>query len=140
MKEVIGTVVKIEEGVFSVKGANGNIKTLSTGDEIFKNEIVQGEAINTDLSALDVKLINGQIFFLNGTQEQKFDSSLLDVEKLNEEVAFNEEDITALMETASGEVEEEKEEQDGNSFKATFLARDGASTNVESDLRDTKIE
>ncbi|MFW2236107.1 immunoglobulin-like domain-containing protein [Aliarcobacter butzleri] len=136
MKEVIGKVVKIEEGVFSVKGANGNIKTLSTGDEIFKDEIVQGEAINTDLSALDVKLVNGEIFFLNGTQEQKFDSSLLDVVKLNEEVAFNEEDITALMETASGEVEEEKEEQDGNSFKAVFYIRDGALTNVESDLRD----
>ncbi|MFW0695698.1 immunoglobulin-like domain-containing protein [Aliarcobacter butzleri] len=136
MKEVIGTVAKIKEGLFSVKGLNGNIRTLKVGDEIFKNEIVQGEAINTDLSALDVKLINDQIFFLNGTQEQKFDSSLLDVEKLNEEVAFNEEDITALMETASGEVEEEKEEQDGNSFKAVFYIRDGALTNVESNLRD----
>ncbi|RBQ27640.1 hypothetical protein [Arcobacter sp. CECT 9188] len=131
MKEIIGTVAKIEEGIFSVKGLNGNIKTLNVGDEILKNEIVHGEAINTDESVIEIKLVNNEgNILLTGEEEIKFDSSL--TKTINEEVAFNKEDLTAL-ETASGE----EELQDENSFKANFNARDGDLTNVESNLRDT---
>ncbi|RBQ32274.1 hypothetical protein CRU92_00760 [Arcobacter sp. FW59] len=134
MKEIIGTVANIKEGVFSVKGANGNIKTLNTGDEILKNEIVYGEVINTDSSVIEITLVNNKgIITLTGEQEVKFDSSLS--KTIVEEVAFNKEDITAILETASGQ--EESEEQDENSFKATFDTRDGDLTNIQSDLRDT---
>ncbi|MBL3519501.1 hypothetical protein H0A43_03390 [Arcobacter lanthieri] len=135
MKEIIGKVVEIREGVFSVKGANGNIKTLNVGDEVLKNEIVYGEAINTDDSLIEIKLVNNEgNIVLTGEQEVKFDSSLTNT--IIEEVAFNKEDITAL-ETASGQ--EESEEQYENSFKATFNVRDGDLTNIESDLRDTTV-
>lgn len=148
MKEIIGTVTNIQEGVFTLKTPNGKTKSLLKGDVILKGEVVFGEAINTDLSTIQISLNDEREITLNGTQEQLFDSSLLASNFENEELAFEKDGLDETlkawnnkdgeapnnMETASGE--EQGEQQDENSFKATFSTRDGASTNVESDLRD----
>ena len=98
MKEIIGTVTNIQEGVFTLKTPNGKTKSLLKGDVILKGEVVFGEAINTDLSTIQISLNDEREITLNGTQEQLFDSSSLASNFENEELAFAKESVDTILE------------------------------------------
>ncbi|MFY4764712.1 immunoglobulin-like domain-containing protein, partial [Aliarcobacter butzleri] len=158
----VGIVKTLEGGVFYAKDSSGNIRELSIGDSISENEVVYGDSSNQTSAKVEMELSGNDIIVLNQAQQQLIDSSLNQVTFGNEEVIFSKGDINTTfenadlsawnnttddvsddMETAAGDPTQqetqagEEEPTEEGRVTARFSARDGSSTNVESDLRDT---
>ncbi|WP_419680838.1 Ig-like domain-containing protein [Aliarcobacter butzleri] len=158
----VGIVKTLEGGVFYAKDSSGNIRELSIGDSISENEVVYGDSSNQTSAKVEMELSGNDIIVLNQAQQQLIDSSLNQVTFGNEEVIFSKGDINTTfenadlsawnnttddvsddMETAAGDPTQqetqagEEEATEEGRVTARFSARDGSSTNVVSDLRDT---
>ncbi|KLE09408.1 hypothetical protein AF80_06275, partial [Aliarcobacter butzleri L355] len=158
----VGIVKTLEGGVFYAKDSSGNIRELSIGDSISENEVVYGDNSNQTSAKVEMELSGNDIIVLNQAQQQLIDSSLNQVTFGNEEVIFSKGDINTTfenadlsawnnttddvsddMETAAGDPTQqetqagEEEATEEGRVTARFSARDGSSTNVVSDLRDT---
>ncbi|MCT7637665.1 immunoglobulin-like domain-containing protein, partial [Aliarcobacter butzleri] len=161
----VGIVKTLEGGVFYAKDSSGNIRELSIGDSISENEVVYGDNSNQTSAKVEMELSGNDIIVLNQAQQQLIDSSLNQVTFGNEEVIFSKGDINTTfenadlsawnnttddvsddMETAAGDPTQqetqagEEEPTEEGRVTARFSARDGSSTNVVSDLRDTNFE
>ncbi|WP_323593886.1 immunoglobulin-like domain-containing protein, partial [Aliarcobacter butzleri] len=157
----VGIVKTLEGGVFYAKDSSGNIRELSIGDSISENEVVYGDSSNQISAKVEMELSGNDIIVLNQAQQQLIDSSLNQVTFGNEEVIFSKGDINTTfenadlsawnnttddvsddMETAAGDPTQqetqagEEEPTEEGRVTARFSARDGSSTNVESDLRE----
>ncbi|WP_151944516.1 Ig-like domain-containing protein [Aliarcobacter butzleri] len=157
----VGIVKTLEGGVFYAKDSSGNIRELSIGDSISENEVVYGDSSNQVSAKVEMELSGNDIIVLNQAQQQLIDSSLNQVTFGNEEVIFSKGDINTTfenadlgawnnttddvsddMETAAGDPTQqetqagEEEPTEEGRVTARFSARDGSSTNVESDLRE----
>ncbi|WP_151947303.1 vWA domain-containing protein [Aliarcobacter butzleri] len=158
----VGIVKTLEGGVFYAKDSSGNIRELSIGDIISENEVVYGDSSNQTSAKVEMELSGNDIIVLNQAQQQLIDSSLNQVTFGNEEVIFSKGDINTTfenadlsawnnttddvsddMETAAGDPTQqetqagEEEPTEEGRVTARFSARDGSSTDVRSDLRDT---
>ncbi|MCT7588217.1 immunoglobulin-like domain-containing protein, partial [Aliarcobacter butzleri] len=158
----VGIVKTLEGGVFYAKDSSGNIRELSIGDSISENEVVYGDSSNQTSAKVEMELSGNDIIVLNQAQQQLIDSSLNQVTFGNEEVIFSKGDINITfenadlsawnnttddvsddMETAAGDPTQqetqagEEEPTEEGRVTARFSARDGSSTDVRSDLRDT---
>ncbi|MFY4782556.1 hypothetical protein ACOTWN_04995, partial [Aliarcobacter butzleri] len=158
----VGIVKTLEGGVFYAKDSSGNIRELSIGDSISENEVVYGDSSNQVSAKVEMELSGNDIIVLNQAQQQLIDSSLNQVTFGNEEVIFSKGDINTTfenadlsawnnttddvsddMETAAGDPTQqetqagEEEPTEEGRVTARFSARDGSSTDVRSDLRDT---
>ncbi|MCG3711560.1 hypothetical protein, partial [Aliarcobacter butzleri] len=158
----VGVVKSLDGGVFYAKDSSGNIRELSIGDSISENEIVFGDNSNQISAKVEMELSGNDIIVLNQAQQQLIDSSLNEVTFGNEEVIFTKGDINTTfenadlsawnnttddvsddMETAAGDPTQQEtqagqeEPTEEGRVAARFSARDGSSTNVVSDLRDT---
>ncbi|WP_323594977.1 immunoglobulin-like domain-containing protein, partial [Aliarcobacter butzleri] len=158
----VGIVKTLEGGVFYAKDSSGNIRELSIGDSISENEVVYGDSSNQTSAKVEMELSGNDIIVLNQAQQQLIDSSLNQVTFGNEEVIFSKGDINTAfenadlsawnnttddvsddMETAAGDPTQqetqagEEEPTEEGRVTARFSARDGSSTDVRSDLRDT---
>ncbi|MCT7552914.1 VCBS domain-containing protein [Aliarcobacter butzleri] len=158
----VGVVKSLDGGVFYAKDSSGNIRELSIGDSISENEIVFGDNSNQISAKVEMELSGNDIIVLNQAQQQLIDSSLNEVTFGNEEVIFTKGDINTTfenadlsawnnttddvsddMETAAGDPTQqetqagEEEPTEEGRVAARFSTRDGSSTNVVSDLRDT---
>ncbi|MCT7621138.1 hypothetical protein, partial [Aliarcobacter butzleri] len=158
----VGIVKTLEGGVFYAKDSSGNIRELSIGDSISENEVVYGDSSNQTSAKVEMELSGNDIIVLNQAQQQLIDSSLNQVTFGNEEVIFSKGDINTTfenadlsawnnttddvsddMETAAGDPTQqetqagEEEPTEEGRVTARFSARDGSSTDVRSDLRDT---
>ncbi|MFY9072611.1 immunoglobulin-like domain-containing protein, partial [Aliarcobacter butzleri] len=158
----VGIVKTLEGGVFYAKDSSGNIRELSIGDSILENEVVYGDSSNQISAKVEMELSGNDIIVLNQAQQQLIDSSLNQVTFGNEEVIFSKGDINTTfenadlsawnnttndvsddMETAAGDPTQqetqagEEEPTEEGRVTARFSARDGSSTDVRSDLRDT---
>ncbi|MCT7561515.1 Ig-like domain-containing protein, partial [Aliarcobacter butzleri] len=158
----VGIVKTLEGGVFYAKDSSGNIRELSIGDSISENEVVYGDSSNQISAKVEMELSGNDIIVLNQAQQQLIDSSLNQVTFGNEEVIFTKGDINTTfenadlsawnnttndvsddMETAAGDPTQQEtqagqeEPTEEGRVTARFSARDGSSTNVVSDLRDT---
>ncbi|MFW2612970.1 immunoglobulin-like domain-containing protein, partial [Aliarcobacter butzleri] len=157
----VGIVKTLEGGVFYAKDSSGNIRELSIGDSISENEVVYSDSSNQTSAKVEMELSGNDIIVLNQAQQQLIDSSLNQVTFGNEEVIFSKGDINTTfenadlsawnnttddvsddMETAAGDPTQqetqagEEEPTEEGRVTARFSARDGSSTNVESDLRE----
>ncbi|WP_419673223.1 beta strand repeat-containing protein [Aliarcobacter butzleri] len=160
----VGIVKTLEGGVFYAKDSSGNIRELSIGDSISENEVVYGDSSNQTSAKVEMELSGNDIIVLNQAQQQLIDSSLNQVTFGNEEVIFSKGDINTTfenadlsawnnttddvsddMETAAGDPTQqetqagEEEPTEEGRVTARFSARDGSSTDVRSDLRDTSF-
>ncbi|MFY4750456.1 hypothetical protein ACOTWV_11020, partial [Aliarcobacter butzleri] len=160
----VGIVKTLEGGVFYAKDSSGNIRELSIGDSISENEVVYGDSSNQVSAKVEMELSGNDIIVLNQAQQQLIDSSLNQVTFGNEEVIFSKGDINTTfenadlsawnnttddvsddMETAAGDPTQqetqagEEEPTEEGRVTARFSARDGSSTDVRSDLRDTSF-
>ncbi|MCT7565409.1 Ig-like domain-containing protein, partial [Aliarcobacter butzleri] len=158
----VGVVKSLDGGVFYAKDSSGNIRELSIGDSISENEIVFGDNSNQISAKVEMELSGNDIIVLNQAQQQLIDSSLNQVTFGNEEVIFSKGDINTTfenadlsawnnttddvsddMETAAGDPTQQEtqagqeEPTEEGRVAARFSTRDGSSTNVVSDLRDT---
>ncbi|WP_323594122.1 Ig-like domain-containing protein, partial [Aliarcobacter butzleri] len=158
----VGIVKTLEGGVFYAKDSSGNIRELSIGDSISENEVVYSDSSNQTSAKVEMELSGNDIIVLNQAQQQLIDSSLNQVTFGNEEVIFSKGDINTAfenadlsawnnttddvsddMETAAGDPTQqetqagEEEPTEEGRVTARFSARDGSSTDVRSDLRDT---
>ncbi|MCR1816350.1 Ig-like domain-containing protein, partial [Aliarcobacter butzleri] len=158
----VGVVKSLDGGVFYAKDSSGNIRELSIGDSISENEIVFGDNSNQISAKVEMELSGNDIIVLNQAQQQLIDSSLNEVTFGNEEVIFTKGDINTTfenadlsawnnttddvsddMETAAGDPTQQEtqagqeEPTEEGRVTARFSTRDGSSTNVVSDLRDT---
>ncbi|MFW0694200.1 Ig-like domain-containing protein, partial [Aliarcobacter butzleri] len=158
----VGIVKTLEGGVFYAKDSSENIRELSIGDSISENEVVYGDSSNQISAKVEMELSGNDIIVLNQAQQQLIDSSLNQVTFGNEEVIFTKGDINTTfenadlsawnnttndvsddMETAAGDPTQqetqagEEEPTEEGRVTARFSARDGSSTDVRSDLRDT---
>ncbi|MCT7537975.1 hypothetical protein, partial [Aliarcobacter butzleri] len=150
----VGIVKTLEGGVFYAKDSSGNVRELSVGEAIFENEVVFGDSSNLPSAKVEMELSGNDIVVLN-QEQQLIDSSLNEVTFGNEEVTFSKnsldtvlnawnntsDDISDNMETAAGdptqqETQAGEEPTEEGRVAARFNSRDGASTNVVSDLRD----
>ncbi|MEV9478326.1 immunoglobulin-like domain-containing protein, partial [Aliarcobacter butzleri] len=161
----VGVVKSLDGGVFYAKDSSGNIRELSIGDSISENEIVFGDNSNQISAKVEMELSGNDIIVLNQAQQQLIDSSLNEVTFGNEEVIFTKGDINTTfenadlsawnnttddasddMETAAGDPTQQEtqagqeEPTEEGRVAARFSTRDGSSTNVVSDLRDTNFE
>ncbi|MCT7580268.1 immunoglobulin-like domain-containing protein, partial [Aliarcobacter butzleri] len=156
----VGVVKSLDGGVFYAKDSSGNIRELGIGDGISENEVVFGDNSNQISAKVEMELSGNDIIVLNQAQQQLIDSSLNEVTFGNEEVIFTKgdvnttfenadlsawnntsDDISDDMETAAGdptqqETQAGEEPTEEGRVAARFNSRDGASTNVVSDLRD----
>ncbi|MFW3355929.1 immunoglobulin-like domain-containing protein, partial [Aliarcobacter butzleri] len=160
----VGVVKSLDGGVFYAKDSSGNIRELSIGDAISENEVVYGDSSNQTSAKVEMELSGNDIIVLNQAQQQLIDSSLNQVTFGNEEVIFSKGDINTTfenadlsawnnttddvsddMETAAGDPTQqetqagEEEPTEEGRVTARFSARDGSSTDVRSDLRDTSF-
>ncbi|NOR58398.1 MAG: hypothetical protein GQ474_07735, partial [Sulfurimonas sp.] len=153
MATIIATVKGLE-GKFFAKDAVGNIIELKNGDFITQDMLVFGDKSNLASATIEIAMFdNNDKIVLTGTQEQAFDSSLIDGESyesglasksvkdaLDEDLYADEdaigkedkEDLAVLDETAAGE-ERAKTSAAG---EGQFEDRDGAQTDIVAGLRD----
>jgi len=155
MAVVIATVKEIE-GTFFAKDSSSNIIELKKGDVITKDMLVFGDKSNSSSAKIEMNVEGGSSIVLNATQEQLFDASLIDelsqeegltelsIKKALDESLYAQEDAEAkqenedlalLDETAAGE-ERPKSSEAG---EGEFEQRDGAQTDITSELRDAEF-
>src|SRR5574344_1357580 len=151
----LAQIQSIAEGQFFVKDSLGNLTELKVGDTVSLNDTIVAASSNTDLSKIEILFDTNELITLS-QGEQLLDTTLLASTFGNEELAFDKQEVDETlnawnnaqdghatdMETAAGDVTEQatnagnEEAADGGALRSKFNSRDGASTNVESDLRD----
>src|SRR5574344_1016434 len=156
----LAQIQSIAQGQFFVKDSLGNLTELKVGDTVSLNDTIVAANSNTDLSKIEILFDTNELIILILSQgEQLLDATLLASTFGNEELAFDKQEVDETlnawnnaqdgdatdMETAAGDVTEQatnagnEEAADGGALRSKFNSRDGASTNVESDLRDTSF-
>ncbi|MFK5936899.1 MAG: DUF5801 repeats-in-toxin domain-containing protein, partial [Sulfurimonas sp.] len=154
MKTVIGTVQGLE-GKFFAKDADGNVVELKNGDSITKDMVVFGDKSNAATASIKIAMADSdEIVAIVGTDEQLFDSSLVDGPSFEEGLAKDSienildpsmhaeadadetkiDEAAANDETAAGD-----ETLGGQSNDGVFDARDGAQVDVNTDLRNAQF-
>ncbi|MDD2790852.1 MAG: Calx-beta domain-containing protein, partial [Sulfurimonas sp.] len=153
MKTIIGTVEKVE-GKFFAKDISGKVTMLHVGDKITSDMLVYGDKSNSASATIQVAMVElGKIIYLTGTEEQLFDASLsadllesegIHFENLNAALAKTiqadkdtaqkdaNDDLAVLDDTAAGQ----ERAKSTDTVEGVFASRDGASTDINSDLRD----
>ncbi|MFY9100667.1 hypothetical protein OZY48_06440, partial [Aliarcobacter cryaerophilus] len=154
----LAKIQSIAQGQFFVKDSLGNLTELKVGDTVSLNDTIVAASSNTDLSKIEILFDTNELITLS-QGEQLLDTTLLASTFGNEELAFDKQEVDETlnawnnaqdgdatdMETAAGDVTEQatnagdENAQDGGALRSKFNSRDGASTNVESDLRDTSF-
>ena len=154
----LAQIQSIAQGQFFVKDSLGNLTELKVGDTVSLNDTIVAASSNTDLSKIEILFDTNELITLS-QGEQLLDATLLASTFGNEELAFDKQEVDETlnawnnaqdgdatdMETAAGDVTEQatnagdENAQDGGALRSKFNSRDGASTNVESDLRDTSF-
>jgi len=152
----LAQILSIAQGQFFVKDSLGNLTELKVGDTVSLNDTIVAASSNTDLSKIEILFDTNELIILS-QGEQLLDATLLASTFGNEELAFDKQEVDETlnawnnaqdgdatdMETAAGDVTEQatnagdERAADGGALRSKFNSRDGASTNVESDLRDT---
>src|SRR5574344_1740545 len=155
----LAQIQSIAEGQFFVKDSLGNLTELKVGDTVSLNDTIVAASSNTDLSKIEILFDTNELITLS-QGEQLLDTTLLASTFGNEELAFDKQEVDETlnawnnaqdgdatdMETAAGDVTEQstnagnEEAADGGALRSKFNSRDGSSTNVESDLRDTSFD
>ena len=154
----LAQIQSIAQGQFFVKDSLGNLTELKVGDTVSLNDTIVAASSNTDLSKIEILFDTNELITLS-QGEQLLDTTLLASTFGNEELAFDKQEVDETlnawnnteagdatdMETAAGDVTEQatnagdERAADGGALRSKFNSRDGASTNVESDLRDTSF-
>src|SRR5574344_1538457 len=154
----LAQIQSIAQGQFFVKDSLGNLTELKVGDTVSLNDTIVAASSNTDLSKIEILFDTNELITLS-QGEQLLDTTLLASTFGNEELAFDKQEVDETlnawnnaqdghatdMETAAGDVTEQatnagnEEAADGGALRSKFNSRDGSSTNVESDLRDTSF-
>ncbi|MCT7517487.1 immunoglobulin-like domain-containing protein, partial [Aliarcobacter cryaerophilus] len=154
----LAQIQSIAQGQFFVKDSLGNLVELKVGDTVSLNDTIVAASSNTDLSKIEILFDTNELITLS-QGEQLLDTTLIASTFGNEELAFDKQEVdetlnawnnaqdgdAADMETAAGDVTEQatnagdERAADGGALRSKFNSRDGASTNVESDLRDTSF-
>ncbi|MCT7515587.1 hypothetical protein, partial [Aliarcobacter cryaerophilus] len=154
----LAQIQSIAQGQFFVKDSLGNLTELKVGDTVSLNDTIVAASSNTDLSKIEILFDTNELITLS-QGEQLLDTTLLASTFGNEELAFDKQEVDETlnawnnaqdgdetdMETAAGDVTEQatnagdENAQDGGALRSKFNSRDGALTNVESDLRDTSF-
>ncbi|MCT7542004.1 immunoglobulin-like domain-containing protein, partial [Aliarcobacter cryaerophilus] len=154
----LAQIQSIAQGQFFVKDSLGNLTELKVGDTVSLNDTIVAANSNTDLSKIEILFDTNELITLS-QGEQLLDTTLLASTFGNEELAFDKQEVDETlnawnnteagdatdMETAAGDVTEQatnagdENAQDGGALRSKFNSRDGALTNVESDLRDTSF-
>ncbi|PRM92746.1 hypothetical protein CJ672_00205 [Arcobacter cryaerophilus gv. occultus] len=154
----LAKIQSIAQGQFFVKDSLGNLTELKVGDTVSLNDTIVAASSNTDLSKIEILFDTNELITLS-QGEQLLDTTLLASTFGNEELAFDKQEVDETlnawnnaqdgdetdMETAAGDVTEQatnagdENAQDGGALRSKFNSRDGSSTNVESDLRDTSF-
>src|SRR5574344_1965679 len=154
----LAQIQSIAQGQFFVKDSLGNLTELKVGDTVSLNDTIVAASSNTDLSKIEILFDTNELVVLS-QGETLLDETLLASTFGNEELAFDKKELDETlsawnnaqdgdatdMETAAGDVTEQatnagdERAADGGALRSKFNSRDGASTNVESDLRDTSF-
>ncbi|MCT7487983.1 hypothetical protein N5T63_03565, partial [Aliarcobacter cryaerophilus] len=154
----LAKIQSIAQGQFFVKDSLGNLVELKVGDTVSLNDIIVAASSNTDLSKIEILFDTNELIILS-QGEQLLDATLLASTFGNEELAFDKQEVDETlnawnnaqdgdatdMETAAGDVTEQatnagdERAADGGALRSKFNSRDGASTDVRSDLRDTSF-
>ena len=154
----LAQIQSIAQGQFFVKDSLGNLVELKVGDTVSLNDIIVAASSNTDLSKIEILFDTNELIILS-QGEQLLDATLLASTFGNEELAFDKQEVDETlnawnnaqdgdatdMETAAGDVTEQatnagdERAADGGALRSKFNSRDGASTDVRSDLRDTSF-
>ncbi|MCT7521707.1 hypothetical protein N5T57_02015, partial [Aliarcobacter cryaerophilus] len=154
----LAQIQSIAQGQFFVKDSLGNLTELKVGDTVSLNDTIVAASSNTDLSKIEILFDTNELITLS-QGEQLLDATLLASTFGNEELAFDKQEVDETlnawnnaqdgdatdMETAAGDVTEQatnagdERAADGGALRSKFNSRDGALTNVESDLRDTSF-
>ncbi|MCK9490832.1 MAG: Ig-like domain-containing protein, partial [Sulfurimonas sp.] len=157
MAQIIGTIGEAN-GKFFAKDAQGNLRELEVGDEIYAGESVVPDAKNqTNATISIVPRTAGETIVLNSSGEQLLDETLLNVGLDNEEVAFEPDtlnealalnDLDPADESTYDEVpytqepliiESDRSQNDkvakSKDSQSMVSLRDGDSTDIVSDLR-----
>ncbi|MGJ0365468.1 immunoglobulin-like domain-containing protein, partial [Aliarcobacter cryaerophilus] len=154
----LAQIQSIAQGQFFVKDSLGNLTELKVGDTVSLNDTIVAASSNTDLSKIEIFFDTNELITLS-QGEQLLDATLLASTFGNEELAFDKQEVDETlnawnnaqdgdatdMETAAGDVTEQatnagnEEAADGGALRSKFNSRDGASTDVRSDLRDTSF-
>ncbi|MEM5557883.1 immunoglobulin-like domain-containing protein, partial [Aliarcobacter cryaerophilus] len=154
----LAKIQSIAEGQFFVKDSLGNLTELKVGDTVSLNDTIVAASSNTDLSKIEILFDTNELITLS-QGEQLLDATLLASTFGNEELAFDKQEVDETlnawnnteasdatdMETAAGDVTEQatnagdERAADGGALRSKFNSRDGASTNVESDLREASF-
>ena len=151
----LAQIQSIAQGQFFVKDSLGNLTELKVGDTVSLNDTIVAASSNTDLSKIEILFDTNELITLS-QGEQLLDATLLASTFGNEELAFDKQEVDETlnawnnaqdgdatdMETAAGDVTEQatnagdENAQDGGALRSKFNSRDGASTDVRSDLRE----
>ncbi len=151
----LAKIQSIAQGQFFVKDSLGNLTELKVGNTVSLNDTIVAASSNTDLSKIEILFDTNELITLS-QGEQLLDATLLASTFGNEELAFDKQEVDETlnawnnaqdgdetdMETAAGDVTEQatnagdERAADGGALRSKFNSRDGALTNVESDLRD----
>ncbi|MCT7494723.1 hypothetical protein N5S93_03795 [Aliarcobacter cryaerophilus] len=154
----LAQIQSIAQGQFFVKDSLGNLTELKVGDTVSLNDTIVAASSNTDLSKIEILFDTNELITLS-QGEQLLDATLLASTFGNEELAFDKQEVDETlnawnnaqdgdatdMETAAGDVTEQatnagdERAADGGALRSKFNSRDGASTDVRSDLRDTSF-
>ncbi|XQC06243.1 hypothetical protein ACOAJ8_03920 [Arcobacter cryaerophilus gv. pseudocryaerophilus] len=154
----LAKIQSIAQGQFFVKDSLGNLTELKVGDTVSLNDTIVAASSNTDLSKIEILFDTNELITLS-QGEQLLDTTLLASTFGNEELAFDKQEVDETlnawnnaqdgdatdMETAAGDVTEQatnagdERAADGGALRSKFNSRDGASTDVRSDLRDTSF-
>jgi hypothetical protein len=155
----LAQIQSIAQGQFFVKDSLGNLTELKVGDTVSLNDTIVAASSNTDLSKIEILFDTNELITLS-QGEQLLDTTLLASTFGSEELAFDKQEVDETlnawnnaqdgdatdMETAAGDVTEQatnagdERAADGGALRSKFNSRDGASTNVESDLREASFD
>jgi|GEM_PF-6937432 len=143
----IGTVKELQ-GDYFAKEPSGNVVKLSIGDIITEDMIVYGNESNPSSAMIQISMIDtAQIFTITGTQEQKFDISLVEEESFEDKLSPKILNEALLAEIYSEDSQEEDSDEElleeteageenvvGQSVDDVFLARNDSSVDISSDI------
>ena len=149
MAAVIGKIESLD-GKFYAKGADGSLRVLSKGDEIFEGEVVIGDKSNSSIDSIIVSTVDGTDVVLLGSNEQLFDASLSSEPFSQDEVVNNSDGITNIinkygndvniddLETAAG-ADGASVVESTDDIKADFHNMNNNFLNISASLRDAHI-
>ncbi len=156
MAQIIGTIGETN-GKFYAKDAQGNLRELKSGDEVYAGESVVPDTDNLSGATISIVPRDGsQTLVLNSEQEQLIDATLLNEGLNNEDLAFEPNTLKEAL-TLNSSQEQAKSNDEApdvqqpmmmendrveNNFTAkskdaesSISLRDGDSTDINSDLR-----